>query len=94
MHFVLTSGERHDTVVFSELAQGGKVKRQGRGRPKHRSQYLVADKAYSSGKIRYLLRRSGITPVIPKRSNQKRRGRFSPWTLPRAQSSRATNQSS
>jgi hypothetical protein len=56
MHFVLTSGERHDTVVFSELVKGGKVKRQQRGRPKHRSRYLVGDKAYSSNKIRCSLR--------------------------------------
>lgn len=94
MHFVLTSGERHDTVAFSELIKGGKVRRFRRGRPKHRSQYLVGDKAYSSRKIRYLLRRSGTTPIIPKRSNQKQRGRFNPWTLPRAQSSRTINQSS
>ena len=65
MHFVLTSGERHDTVAFSELVKGGKVKRQERGRPKHRSQYLVGDFAYSSQEIRCLLRRSGTTPVIP-----------------------------
>ncbi|MDZ4877239.1 MAG: hypothetical protein CLLPBCKN_006674 [Chroococcidiopsis cubana SAG 39.79] len=45
MYFVLTPGERHDTVVFPALAKGGKVKRQGRGRPKHRSQYLVGDQA-------------------------------------------------
>ena len=41
-----------------------------------RSRYLVGDKAYSSQKIRQLLRRKGTTPVIPKRSNQKRLGRF------------------
>jgi transposase len=76
MHFVLTPGERHDTVGFGALVKGGKVKRQERGRPKHRSQYLVGDKAYSSDKIRQQLRRSGTTPIIPKRSNQKRRGRF------------------
>lgn len=76
MHFILTSGERHDTVAFGALVKGGKVKRLRPGRPKHRSRYLVGDKAYSSRKIRYLLRRSGITPIIPKRSNQKRRGRF------------------
>lgn len=76
MHFVLTSGERHDTVAFGELQKGGKVLRSGRGRPKHRSQYLVGDKAYSSSEIRQQLRQSGTTPVIPKRSNQKQRGRF------------------
>lgn len=76
MHFILTSGERHDTVALGSLMTGGKVKRQGRGRPKHRSRYLVGDKSYSSQKIRQQLRRQGTTPVIPKRSNEKRRGRF------------------
>ncbi len=37
---------------------------------------MVGDKAYSSDEIRRQLRRQGTTPVIPKRSNQKRRGRF------------------
>lgn len=36
----------------------------------------VGDKAYSSQNIRKLLRPKGTTPVIPKRSNQKRRSRF------------------
>ena len=76
MHFVLTPGERHETVAFGSLVKGGKVKRQGRGRPKHRSQYLVGDKAYSSQEIRQQLRRSNTTPVIPKRSNEKRQGGF------------------
>ncbi|HCF26612.1 MAG TPA: hypothetical protein DEV81_05265 [Cyanobacteria bacterium UBA11049] len=34
------------------------------------------DKAYSSGEIRQQLRQSATTPAIPKRSNQKRQGRF------------------
>lgn len=76
MHFVLSSGERHEAVAFPELVKGGKVKRPKRGRPKHRSRYLVGDKAYSSHEIRQRLRRSGTTAIIPKRSNEKRRGRF------------------
>ena len=72
----MTGGERHETTVFPELAKGGKVKRQGRGRPKHRSRYIVGDKAYSSREIRQQLRQSGTTAVIPKRSNEKQRGRF------------------
>lgn len=70
----MTGGERHETTVFP-LAKGGKVKRQGRGRPKHRRRYIVGDKAYSS-RERQQLRHSGTTAVIPKRSNEKRRGRF------------------
>jgi transposase len=76
INFVLTGGERHEAIAFKELLKGGKVKRQGRGRPKHRSRYSVGDRAYSSQEIRTSLRRSGTTPVIPKRSNEKQRGRF------------------
>lgn len=76
MHFVLTSGERHETIAFPELIKGGKVQRLRRGRPKHCSRYLVGDKAYSSNEIRQQLHQTGTTPVIPNRSNQKRRGRF------------------
>jgi hypothetical protein len=36
MVFTVTSGERHDTVPFDDLLEGGKVKRQGQGRPKSR----------------------------------------------------------
>jgi transposase len=76
MHFVITPGERHDMVALPALVKGGFVKRQKQGRPKHRSRYLVGDKAYSSRKIRQQLRQIGTTPVIPKRSNEKQRGRF------------------
>ena len=93
MHFVLTPGERHDTVAFGALVKEGKVKRPCRDRPKHRSRYLVGDKAYSSNEIRQQLRRSGTTAVIPKRSNEKQHGRFNPWFVPRAQPSRTIDQS-
>lgn len=76
INFVLTGGERHEAIAFPELLKGGKVKRQRRGRPQHRSQYLVGDKAYSSREIRASVRRSGTTPVIPQRSNEKRQRRF------------------
>lgn len=52
MNFVLTGGERHEAVAFPEMVKGGKVKRKGRGRFKHRSRYVVGDKAYSSQQIR------------------------------------------
>lgn len=42
INFVLTAGERHEAVAFPDLVlKGGKVKRQGRGRSKHRSRYIV-----------------------------------------------------
>lgn len=36
----------------------------------------MADKGYSSGKIRRYLRRRGIRLTIPRKSNEKHRGRF------------------
>lgn len=76
MHFILTPGEKHDTVAFEPLVKGGRVKRHRQGRPRHRSLYLVGDKAYSSNNIRQKLRCSGTTPIIPKRSNEKPQERF------------------
>ena len=76
MVFVLTSGERHETVAIDRLLCEGKVKRVGRGRPKHRCQYFIGDKAYSSKLIRTNLRKKGTTPIIPRKSNENRRKRF------------------
>lgn len=58
--------------MFEPLMEQGAVKRQGRGRPKHRPEQVVGDKAYSSSKIRQYLKRHGIRPTIAHRSNEKR----------------------
>ncbi len=42
------AGERHETTVFNELVDRGKVKLFGRGRPKSRRGRLIGDEAYSS----------------------------------------------
>lgn len=76
MVFALTSGERHDTIGFGDLLKGGKVKRIGRGRPKSRFRYFLGDKGYSSQAIRETLRKRRITPIIPRKTNEKRRERF------------------
>lgn len=76
MVFVLTSGERHDTVVFDDLLRFKKVKRVGRGRPKSRFRYFLGDKAYSSQHIRQKLRKMGTTPIIPRKRHEKKRERF------------------
>lgn len=76
MQFVLTPGQTNDAKGFTQLNQGGKVKRKHSGRPKQRPRYFVADKAYDSKKIRRTLRSQGTTPVIPKRKNAKRKPRF------------------
>lgn len=76
MTFVLTPGQRHETVAFKPLMEQGAVNRPGPGRPKLRAERLVGDKAYSSDAIRTYLRQRGIRYTIPRRSNEERRGQF------------------
>jgi len=38
--------------------------------------YLIADKGYDADALRHSLRRAGTVPVIPGRSNRKRRIRY------------------
>ena len=71
MTFVLTPGERHDTVPFEELMEGGSIKRPGRGRPKCKPHRLVGDKSYASRRIRLYLRRKGIRYTIPHKENER-----------------------
>lgn len=74
--FLLTVGERHEAVVFEQLMEQGAIKRQGVGRPRLRPNRVVGDKGYSSGQIRLYLRRRGIRLTIPRKSNEKHRGKF------------------
>lgn len=74
--FVVTVGERHEAVVFEQLMEQGSVKRSGGGRPRLRPQRVSGDKGYSSGKIRRYLRRRGIRYTIPRKDNERRRGKF------------------
>ena len=54
----------------------GAVKLVGSGHPRIRPVRVVGDKGYSSGKIRSYLRRRGIRLTIPRKDNEKHRGRF------------------
>lgn len=74
--FLLTVGERHESVMFETLMGQGAVKRAGVGRPRLRPKRVVGDKAYSSGAIRRYLRRRGIRVTIPRKSNERHRGTF------------------
>jgi transposase len=76
MTFLLTVGERHETVVFEALMAQGAVARSGVGRPKLRPKRIIADKGYSSGPLRRYLRRRGIRYTIPRKRNEKHRGKF------------------
>jgi transposase len=73
---VLTAGQRHEQTVFEPLLLHGEVKRNGQGRPRRRPQRLVADKGYSSRRIRAWLRRHGIRHIIPHKRNECQRGSF------------------
>lgn len=77
MQFVVLPGQSHDVTGFGKLNQASpRIKRKGRGRPKHRPRYLVGDKGYDADSIRRTLRRQHTTPVIPKRKNAKHKPRF------------------
>jgi transposase len=76
MTFILTGGERHDSMMAEALVEQGSVKRTGRGQPRRRPKRLVADKAYGKRSFRQFLRRRGIRVTIPRKANERRRGTF------------------
>lgn len=73
---LVTAGQRHDQTMFEPLLLQGNVRRDGRGRPRRRPQRVVADKGYSSRRIRGWLRQHGIRHTIPHKRNECRRGPF------------------
>ena len=62
--------------MVERLMERGAVNRGGHGRSRLRPQRVVGDKAYSSAKVRRYLCRRGIGAVIPRKSNEQRKGRF------------------
>lgn len=71
---VTTAGQRHDSLAFQPLMKRLKVARRRRpSRPRTRPDRLLADKAYSNGKIRGELRRRRIKTTIPEKSDQLKR---------------------
>jgi transposase len=78
LSIVVTPGQRHDSTQLQPVLDAIGVPRPGgRGRPRKRPAYLIADKGYSYPTCRRLLRRRGIPHTIPERSDQRaqRRGR-------------------
>lgn len=73
---MLTAGQRHEQHALPALLDRGAVRRPGRGRPKLRPDRTAGDKGYSSRSARRQLRRRGIGPVIPRKANERRDGRF------------------
>ncbi|MEV5646255.1 IS5 family transposase [Streptomyces flaveolus] len=68
--FTLTAGNVNDCTQFEQVMALISVSRCGPGRPRTRPDRVVADKGYSSTKIRSYLRRRGIKAAIPERIDQ------------------------
>ncbi|WP_371628382.1 MULTISPECIES: IS5 family transposase [unclassified Streptomyces] len=68
--FVLTGGNVNDCTRFEEVLDAICVPRIGPGRPRTRPDHVIADKGYSSRKIRAYLRKRGIRHTIPERIDQ------------------------
>ena len=75
--FILTPGQRNESIFLEQLMETGAVKRLGRGRPRIRPDRLVGDKGYTGRRIRSYLRKRGIRLTIPRLSNEARHGPFS-----------------
>ncbi len=67
---VITPGQRHDSLAFEAVMGDINIARTGRGRPRSRPRRVLADKAYSTRKIRLSLRSKAIKATIPEPSNQ------------------------
>ncbi|WP_435886362.1 IS5 family transposase [Streptomyces bacillaris] len=68
--FVLSGGNANDCTRFEQVMDSITVPRTGPGRPRTRPDHVIADKGYSSRKIRTYLRRHGIPHTIPERPDQ------------------------
>jgi len=67
---VTSAGQRHDSIAFTALMANICITRRGGGRPRTRPDRVLADKAYSTAKIRTFLRAKGIKATIPQPVNQ------------------------
>ena len=67
---VTTAGQRHDSLAFEAVLEDVCIHRRDGGRTRTRPSGVLADKAYSTRKIRVSLRRKGIRATIPEPANQ------------------------
>ena len=72
----LTPGEAHESLQVEPLLRRVYLPRRRAGRRRTRPRALAGDKGYSYRPVRRYLRRRGIRPVIPTRSNQRAHPRF------------------
>jgi transposase len=64
---VVTPGQRHESTQLETVLDAIRVARPGLGKPRKRSERLIADKGYSSPSCRKVLRKRGIPHTIPER---------------------------
>ena len=67
---LITVGERGDSPQFAAVLDRIRIPRMGPGRPRHRPDRVLADKAYSSRRNRAYLRRRKIRCTIPVKDDQ------------------------
>jgi transposase len=67
---VITAGQRHDSISFTQVMAAIRILRRGRGRPRTKPRHVLGDKAFSSKAIRSYLRRRGITATIAEPADQ------------------------
>lgn len=70
LSLLLTAGQRGDSPQFAAVLEGIRVHDGRPGRPRHRPDRVLADKAYSSRGNRSYLRRRGIRATIPNKTDQ------------------------
>lgn len=77
----LASARHHEMKLAVPTLKTVRVPRTGRGRPKQRSEELIADKAYNSKHLPGWLRSRGIKPTIPSYEERPRNplNEVGPW---------------
>jgi transposase len=76
--FIVSAGQRNDSIVFEAAMDSVSAILQRRGRPRRRPKQLAGDKGYSYPRIREWLRSHGITAVIAQRDDQRKRHKGRP----------------
>ena len=72
----LTPVQKHESPWFEHVMDKVCLKRKGRGRPRKRAFWVIADRGYSAARIRKWCRNRGIVCVIPSKKNEKKKRRI------------------
>ncbi|MBT2445341.1 transposase [Streptomyces sp. ISL-36] len=71
LSLIVTPGLRADSTQFKPVLEKTRVPKSGSGRPHKKPDSVAADKAYSNGPVRNYLRRRGIRPTIPEKTDSQ-----------------------